>query len=89
MELKIYNPQADGFLKAIDWNFEELKEEITKKSSDYLNLVYSDDQIKDAKQDRANLRKLVTALEDKRSISFSIRRHVYRRGKGICGRCCW
>lgn len=66
MELKIYNPQADGFLKAIDWNFEELKEEITKKSSDYLNLVYSDDQMKDAKQDRANLRKLVTALEDKR-----------------------
>lgn len=66
MELKIYNPQADGFLKAIDWNFEELKEEITKKSSNYLNLVYSDDQIKDAKQDRANLRKLVTALEDKR-----------------------
>ncbi len=66
MELKIYNPQADGFLKAIDWNFEELKEEITKKSSDYLNLVYSDDQIKDAKQDRANLRKLVTAIENKR-----------------------
>lgn len=66
MELKIYNPQADGFLKAIDWNFEELKEEITKKTSDYLNLVYSDDQIKDAKQDRTNLRKLVTALEDKR-----------------------
>lgn len=31
MELKIYNPQADGFLKAIDWNFEELKEEINKK----------------------------------------------------------
>lgn len=66
MELKIYNPQADGFLKAIDWNFEELKEEITKKSSDYLNLVYSDDQIKDAKQDRTNLRKLVTAIENKR-----------------------
>lgn len=66
MELKIYNPQVDGFLKSIDWNFDELKEEITKKSSDYLNLVYSDDQIKDAKQDRANLRKLVTALENKR-----------------------
>lgn len=66
MELKIYNPQVDGFLKSIDWNFDELKEEITKKSSDYLNLVYSSDQIKDAKQDRANLRKLVTALENKR-----------------------
>ena len=66
MELKIYNPQVDGFLKSIDWNFDELKKEITKKSSDYLNLVYSSDQIKDAKQDRANLRKLVTALENKR-----------------------
>lgn len=66
MELKIYNPQVDGFLKSIDWNFDELKEEITKKSSDYLNLVYSSEQIKDAKQDRANLRKLVTALENKR-----------------------
>lgn len=66
MELKIYNPRVDGFLKSIDWNFDELKEEITKKSSDYLNLVYSSDQIKDAKQDRANLRKLVTALENKR-----------------------
>lgn len=66
MELKIYNPQVDGFLKSIDWNFDELKEEITKKSSDYLNLVYSSDQIKDAKQNRANLRKLVTALENKR-----------------------
>ncbi len=31
MELKIYNPQVDGFLKSIDWNFDELKEEITKK----------------------------------------------------------
>jgi hypothetical protein len=30
MELKIYNPQVDGFLKSIDWNFDELKEEITK-----------------------------------------------------------
>ena len=27
MELKIYNPQADGFLQKIDWNFEELKSE--------------------------------------------------------------
>ena len=27
MELKIYNPQVDGFLKSIDWNFDELKEE--------------------------------------------------------------
>ena len=31
-----------------------------------MNLVYTADQIKDAKKDRAKLNKFVTALEDKR-----------------------
>lgn len=66
MELKIYNPQEEGFLKEIDWNYEELKTEIQKKANDYMNLVYTADQIKDAKKDRAKLNKFVTALEDKR-----------------------
>lgn len=66
MELKIYNPKEDGFLQSIDWNFEELKQEITVKANDYMNLVYSNEQMKEAKKDRANLRKFVTALEDKR-----------------------
>lgn len=66
MELKIYNPQADGFIKSIDWNFEELKTEITEKVSDYMNLVYSDDQIKIGKKDRADLNKFKKALDDKR-----------------------
>lgn len=66
MELKIYNPQEDGFLQSIDWNFDELKKEITGKANEYMNLVYSNDQVKEAKKDRANLRKFVAALEDKR-----------------------
>lgn len=66
MELKIYNPQEDGFLQSIDWNFEDLKAEITQKSNEYMNLVYSDDQIKEAKKDRASLNKLISALEAKR-----------------------
>lgn len=66
MELKIYNPKENGFLQEIDWNYEELKAEIAKKANDYMNLVYSNDQIKEAKEDRANLRKFVKALEDKR-----------------------
>lgn len=66
MELKIYNPQEDGFLQSIDWNFDELKAEVTKKSETYMNLVYSNEQMKEAKKDRANLRKFVTALEGKR-----------------------
>lgn len=66
MELKIYNPQEDGFLQSIDWNFEDLKAEITQKSNEYMNLVYSDDQIKEAKKDRASFNKLISALEAKR-----------------------
>lgn len=66
MELKIYNPQEDDFLQSIEWNFDELKQELTKKSNDYMNLVYSDDQMKEAKKDRAQLRKFVAALEGKR-----------------------
>ena len=66
MELKIYNPQEEGFLKEIDWNYEELKIEIQGKANDYMNLVYTADQVKDAKKDRANLNKFVEALESKR-----------------------
>ena len=66
MELKIYNPQEDGFLQKIDWNFEELKTEITEKANDYMSLVYTQDQMKEAKKDRAALRKFIAALEDKR-----------------------
>lgn len=66
LELKIYNPTADGFIKAIDWNHEEIKKEVASKVSYYKNLVYTDDQIKDAKADRATLNKFVTVLETKR-----------------------
>lgn len=66
MELKIYNPTADGFIKAIDWNHEEIKKEVSAKVSYYKNLVYTDAQIKDAKTDRATLNKFVTVLENKR-----------------------
>ena len=32
MELKIYNPsEEDGFIKAIEWNYEELKAELSQK----------------------------------------------------------
>ena len=66
MELRIYSPQEDGFLQSIEWNFDELKQEVTKKAGDYMNLVYNDDQIKEAKKDRASLRKFNAVLDDKR-----------------------
>ena len=66
MELKILSPGAEGFIKAIEWNNEEIKAEIAEKVSTYKMMVYSDDQIKEAKADRAELNKFVKALEDKR-----------------------
>lgn len=66
MELKIYSPSEDGFIKAIEWNHEEIKKEVAEKVEMYKNLVYTDDQVKDAKADRAKLNKFVQALEAKR-----------------------
>lgn len=63
MELKI---NAMETTNAINFNFEELKNEITTKSELYKNMVYTDDTIKTAKEDRASLNKFIKALEDKR-----------------------
>lgn len=66
MELKIYNPTEDGFIKSIEWNHEEIKAEVAEKMKEYAAMVYSEDQIKEAKADRAKLNKFVQALETKR-----------------------
>lgn len=66
LELRIISPSPEGFVKAIEWNHEEIKAEVAAKVGHYKNLVYTDDQIKEAKADRAALKKFVTALEDKR-----------------------
>lgn len=67
MELKIYNPsEENGFLKHIDWNYDELKAALLQKLEYYKGLVYTEDQIKEAKADRANLNALATAIDGKR-----------------------
>jgi len=63
MELKINEYQLP---ENISFNFEELKQELTEKVSMYETLVYTDDQIKEAKADKANLNKLKKALNDER-----------------------
>ena len=63
MELRVTKPT---FPEIIEFNFNELKEEITKKASEYLNLVYTEEQIQDAKKDLATLRKFTKALSDER-----------------------
>lgn len=50
----------------ITFNYEELKQELTEKVSVYETMVYTDENIKEAKTDRANLNKLKKALNDER-----------------------
>lgn len=63
MELKIQEVQ---FPQVIQFNFAELKEEITAKAELYKNMVYTEDTIKEAKADKATLNKFIKVLEDKR-----------------------
>lgn len=67
MELKIYNPQDNGYLQKIEWNFEDLKKEIAISAHEYETSVYTDDTIKAAKADRSKLNKFVDALNSKRT----------------------
>ncbi len=66
MELRIISPQESGFVKEICWNNEELKKEISAKMKDYKGLVFTDETIREAKKDRADLNKLRSAFEDER-----------------------
>lgn len=63
MELKV---NAVAIPDPITFNYEELKAELLQKVSVYETMVYTDDQIKVAKEDRANLNRLKKALNDER-----------------------
>lgn len=52
--------------EGIEFNYEELKKELTEKVQFYETLVYTEDQLKEAKTDRASLNKLKKALNDER-----------------------
>ena len=63
MQLKVNEVEIP---KKIDFNYTELKQELTEKVKMYETLIYTDDQIKQAKADKANLNKLKKALNDER-----------------------
>ena len=49
-----------------EFNFEELKRDIQEKTTKYENIIYNDNEISQAKKDRADLNKLKKAINDKR-----------------------
>lgn len=50
----------------IKWNYEDIRRELEEKTKLYETVVYSPDQVKAAKKDKAELNKLKKALNDKR-----------------------
>lgn len=63
MEIKVNEYQVP---EAIAFNYEEIKAELQKKMDEYASCVYTDDTIKLAKTDRAELNKLKKSINDKR-----------------------
>lgn len=63
MELKIRELAIPA---RVEWNYEELKAELTKATADYKGLVYTAETIGDAKKDKAKLNALKKALNDAR-----------------------
>lgn len=61
------NTDLENYLpKQIDFNYDQLKSELSERLEHYNNLAVTEDGIKDAKKDKASLNKLKTALDDRR-----------------------
>ena len=66
MEIQIFNPTQAQPLPEISWNYAELKQQLEAGLANYKGLAYGDDQMGDAKKDRARLNKLADAIDGKR-----------------------
>lgn len=77
MEFRLINPTEDNFLRVIKWNKEELEAAVRQKMASYENTVYTEDNIKQAKADRAELNKLTKAIEERRKMVKKIINEPY------------
>lgn len=77
MEFRLINPTEDGFLRVIKWNKEELEAAVRHKISAYQNVVYTEDNMKQAKEDRAELNRLAKAIEERRKMVKKIINEPY------------
>ena len=66
MEFRLINPTEKGFLKHIEWNREELETAVKAKVAEYSGVAYTEETMKAAKSDRAELNNLLKAIEDRR-----------------------
>ncbi|MFA5659049.1 MAG: DUF1351 domain-containing protein [Oscillospiraceae bacterium] len=66
MEFIVKTDLEKSLPSAIDFNYEEMKKELSEKLTHYNNLVVTEDSIKAAKDDKALLNKLSKAINDKK-----------------------
>lgn len=66
MEFNLVTNIKQSIPQAIVFNFDELKKELDEKIKPYKSLAVTEDDLKEAKGDKANLNKLKKALNDKR-----------------------
>ena len=66
MEIQVLSPTQAQPLPPVQWNYEEVKKWVEDRLTHYKGVVYDDTQIALAKTDRANLNKLVAAIDAKR-----------------------
>lgn len=66
MEFNLITNIKQSIPQAIVFNFDELKKELAEKITPYKSLAVTEDDLKGAKSDKANLNKLKKALNDKR-----------------------
>ncbi len=66
MEFILKTDLEKSLPQVIDFNFEELKKELSVNLKKYKDLIVTEESIKPAKTDKASLNKLRTAIEDKR-----------------------
>ena len=65
MEFRLISPTESNFLKHIEWNKEELLAAVRSKVALYEGIVYTEETVKTAKNDRAELNNLVMVGYDK------------------------
>lgn len=66
LALLIEQPEQGKFLQKIGWNKEEITRKVTEITKHYENVVYTDEQIQDAKKDRATLNAMRKDISDRR-----------------------
>lgn len=66
LTLVINNPDEGHFLKSIGWNKEQIKEAVVSITEQYRGLSYTEEQLQEAKADRAKLNAVKKDISDRR-----------------------